>query len=264
MTSSKVKPGSKLYPTDPVAATEGAVSSWFSLAHPSTVITGSGYSSVHDLLNPSSPLTQGTDNRRPPNATSNNGLPIITSSTAFMTCPVIAARTNTTTWGFWGWFKQSTTADSIQSFHTTSSTGTDVNRDFLFFRSSGASLRFRVFATDASSRDNDVSGLTAAQWNFFTVEFNGSRSADARSIITVNGAVPSQAYGTSTGVTEIPATLRTVTGNGAAIGLGSGGPFFVGSVGTNFGFLGSAMSGASEGLLTQQARLALMNYQRPT
>lgn len=262
MSSSKVKRRSKLFPTDPVTATEGAVSSWFSLAHPSSVVTGSGYSSVHDILNPSSPATQGTDARRPPGATS-NGLPILTTTTGFVTCPVIAARTNVTTWGFWAWLRQSTTADNLQSFHTTSASGTDVNRHFLFFLTSGTALRFRVFATDANSRDNTVSGLTASQWNFVTVEFNGNRAADARSIITINGAVPSQTYGTGTGITEIPATLRAVTGNGAIVGLGSGGPYFVGSWGTNFGFFGSAMSGATVGLLTTSARLALMNYQRP-
>jgi hypothetical protein len=264
VTSSKVKAGSKLFPTDPVAATEGAVSSWFSLAHPSSVITGSGYSNVHDILNPSSPITQTTDARRPPNATSNNGLPIITNAAGFLNVPVISARTNQTTWGFWGWFKQSTTADNAQSFTTASSTGCNVNRSHVFFLTSGTALRFRVFATDATSRDNTISSLTAAQWNFFTVEFNGNRSADARSIVTVNATIPSQTYASVTGVTEIPATLRAVTGNGSTVGLGSGGPFFVGSVGTNFGFFGGAMSAASEGLLTQQARLALMNYQRPT
>lgn len=264
MTSSKVKAGSKLFPTDPVSATAGAVSSWFQLAHPLSVVTGSGFSNIHDVMNPASPLTQGTDARRPPRATSNNGLPIITTTTGFMTCPVIAARTNVTTWGFWGWLKQSTTADNLHSFHTTSASGTDVNRHFLFFLTSGTALRFRVFATDATSRDNTISGLTAAQWNFITVEFNGNRAADARSIITVNGTVPSQTYGTGTGVTEIPATLRAVTGNGSMVGLGSGGPFFVGSWGPNFGFFSSAMSGASVGLLTTAGRLALMNYQRPT
>lgn len=264
MPTSKVAPRSKLFQNDdPVSATDGAVTSWFALTHPSSVITGAGYSNVHDVLNPSSPATQSTDARRPPGSTS-NGLPILSTSTGFLTCPVIAARTNVTTWGFWAWLNQATTADNLQSFHTTSASGTDVNRHFIFFLTSGTALRFRVFATDANSRDNTVSGLTASQWNFITVEFNGNRSADARSIITVNGAVPSQTYGTGTGITEIPATLRAVTGNGAIVGLGGGGPFFVGSWGPHFGFFGGAMNGSTEGLLTPAARLKLMNYQPPT
>ena len=262
MTSSKVKAGSKLFPIDPVAATDGAVSSWFSLAHPSSVITGSGYSSVHDILNPSSPLTQSTDGLRPPNATSANGLPIITAVADFMSLPIIAARANDTTWGFWAWLRQSATADNIQTFRTL--IGSNVNRSQMFFRTSGTGFRVEVFAAEATSRIMDATGLTASQWNFFTVEFNGNRSGDARAIITVNGAVPSLTYGTGTGVSEMPATLRTVSGTGSMFALGSGGPFFVGSWGTNFGFLGAAMTGASEGLLTQQARLALMNFQRPT
>ncbi len=262
MTSSKVKRFAKLYPTDPVSATEGAVSSWFSLAHPSSVVTGLGYSNIHDVLNPSSPLTQSTDALRPPAATSANGLRIITNATGVLPVPVIAARSNVTTWGFWGWFNQQTTADSVQSFATVH--GASVNRNHLFFLTSGTVLRFRVFTTDAAFRDDTVFSLTAGQWNFITAEFNGNRSADARSIVTVNGTVPSQTYSTGSGVTEMPATLRSVTGTGTNLGLGSGGPFFVGSVGPNWGFFGSAMAGASVGLLTTAARLALMNYQRPT
>jgi hypothetical protein len=262
MSSSKVKPGSKLFPTDPVAASGGAVSSWFSLAHPSSGITGAGYSSIADVLDASNPLVQATDNRRPPNATSANGLPIITCASSFMPVSITAARANVTTWGLWGWFKQATNADNTQSFHTSS--GTSVNRHFLFFRSTGTGLRFQVFTNATDSRICDANSLTAAQWNFLTVEFNGNLVGDARAIITANGTPASMSYGTGTGVAAMPATLLTGTGAGSMFALGTSGPFFVGSMGPNFGFLGGAMAGATEGLLTQQARLALMNYQRPT
>lgn len=261
MTTSKVKRGSKLFPSDPVTATSGAVSSWFSLAHPSSVVTGAGYSSIFDLLNPSNPITQSTDALRPPRAF-NNGLPIITATGAQMPCAPIAARTNATTWGFWAWVRQNTAADNIQSFHT--SNGSSVNRSHVFFRTSGTQLRFLAFTNDTDSRIMDASGLTAATWQFVTVEFNGNRAGDARAIITVNGAPGTLSYGTSTGVATMPATLRTVAGGGSIFAIGNAGPFFQGSIGTNFGFFGSAMTGASVGLLTTAARLALMNYQRPT
>jgi hypothetical protein len=238
----------------------GVVTSWFRLA--SGTITGAGYASIPDLLDPANPLAQATDNKRPPNATSSNALPIITTATAFMPVAVTAARANVTTWGFWGWFKQATNADNSHSFHT--SAGSSVNRHFLFFRSTGAGLRFQVFTNATDSRIVDVSGLTAAAWNFFTVEFNGNLSGDARAIISVNGSVPSQTYGTGTGVASMPATLQAVTGNGSMFALGSSGPYFVGSGGGNFGFLGGAMSGATEGLLTAAARAALMNFEAPT
>lgn len=259
--SSKVKRGSKLFSTDPVSATAGAVSSWFSLAHPLSVVTGAGYSNIHDILNPSDPIAQSTDALRPPRAV-NNGLPIITATGAQMPCAPIAARTSATTWGFWGWFRQSTAADNAQSFHT--SNGASVNRSHVFFRVSGTALRFVAFTSDAAQRLVDATGLVAATWNFVTVEFNASRAGDARGIITINGAPGTLSYGNGgTGVSEMPATLRSVTGGGSIFAADDNGPFFQGSIGTNFGFFGSAMAGASVGLLTTAARLGLMNYQRP-
>lgn len=258
--TSKVRNGAKLFSFDPVSITEGAVSSWFSLAHPSSVITGAGYSSIHDILNPSSALTQSTDARRPPAGTPANGYPIITSTTGVMSCPVIAARANVTTWGFWGWLKQSSTADQMLSYRTVS--GANVNRHHMFWNLSGTRLTVEVYS-GAGSRFVDIASQAVGTWKFITLEFNGNRSGDARCIITANGAIPTQNYATASGVSEMPATLNAITGAGTTMGLGSGGPFFVGSWGTNFGFFASAMSGASQGLLTTAARLALMNYQRP-
>ena len=82
-------------------STLSAVSSWFRLAAAETTITGSGYSSVHDELNPSNPAVQTDDLLRPPSGgTSANGLPIITSATHVLTVPVSAANNGTAAWGF--------------------------------------------------------------------------------------------------------------------------------------------------------------------
>lgn len=262
MTTSKVRQGSKLFPTDPVTATEGAVTSWFSLADPLSVITGSGYSSINDSLNPSSPLTQSTDSLRPPAASSVNGFPIVTVATSFMSLPIIAARSNVTTWGFWAWVKQGATANNMHSYRA--SAGTSVNRHTFFWQTSGTEVVSEI-TSGAGSRFVGTTGHTAGAWNFLTLEFNGNRSGDARAIITVNGAVPATlGYATGSGVASMPATLNAVTGTGSVFALGGSGPFFVGSWGTNFGFFGAAMSGSEQGLLTNSARLALMNYQRPT
>lgn len=258
--SSKVRMGSKLFPTDPVAATAGAVSSWFSFAHPSSVITGAGYSSVHDILNPSSPATQSTDARRPPAATSANGLPIVTVASSNLAVPLIAARIGTAAWGFWGWVKQSATADGFVSFGT--SGGASANFAWFNYNTSGTNCKTELW-TGAQSRVFNKGSLTAGAWQFLTLEFNGALSADARYIITIDGAVQSGTFSGSLG--SVPATLPAVTGSGSLLSFTAAAGFpFVGSLGTNFGFLAAAMTGASEGLLTQQARLALMNYQRPT
>lgn len=263
MPSSKVRPGSKLFAgSDPQSVTEGAVTSWFSLAHPSSVVTGSGYSNIHDILNPSSPLTQSTDALRPPAATSNNAFPIVTVATHFMSLPIIAARSDVTTWGFWAWVKQGATANNMHSYRA--SAGASVNRHTFFWQTSGTEVVSEI-TSGAGSRFVGTTGHTAGAWNFLTLEFNGNRSGDARAIITVNGVVPATlGYATGSGIASMPATLNAVTGTGSMFALGAAGPFFVGSWGTNFGFFGAAMSGAEQGLITTSARLGLMNYQRPT
>lgn len=259
--SSKVKAGSKLFAVDPVAATDGSVSSWFSLAHTSSVITGSGYSSVHDILNPSSPATQSTDARRPPGATSNNGLPILNVTAATLSVPLIAARVNTTAWGFWGWVKQSSTADALISFGTTGG-ATGGNFAWFNFNTSGTNCKTEIW-NGASSRVVNKGSLTVGTWKFFTLEYNSALSGDARFAITIDAAPQTGTFSGSLG--SMPASLNAVSGSASLLSFGTGGTFpFVGNVGTNFGFLASAMAGAAEGLLTQQGRLALMNYQRPT
>ncbi len=261
MPSSKVARGSKLFQSDdPITATEGAVSSWFSLVHASSVITGSGYSNVHDIINPSSPATQSTDARRPPGSTSANGLPILNVTAATLSVPLIAARIGTAAWGFWGWIQQSATADGLVSFGT--SGGASVNFAWFNFNTSGTNCKTELW-TGASSRVANKGSLTAGTWKFLTLEFNGALSGDARYMLSVDAVALTPAFSGSLG--SVPATLPAVTGSGSLLSFTSGGGFpFVGKVGPNFGFLNAAMAGATEGLLTAAARTKLMNYQPPT
>jgi hypothetical protein len=259
MTSSKVKPGSKLFPTDPVAATEGAVSSWFSLASPLSIITGSGYSSVHDMLDPANPATQSTDARRPPAATSSNGMRILTVATHALVIPVTTARYGTTKWGFWAWLRRNTSADNICSAGTTP--GASVNR--LYTNVVGAVFRAQVFEPGGTSRNCDVSSGTINTWKFFTVEFNSDFAGDLAMCMTVDNVVITPTFSGVLGA--VPSSLRAITGNTSFLAFSAAAAFpFIGSVGGNWGFLGSAMAGVTTGLLTTAGRAALMNYQRPT
>ncbi len=239
----------------------GVVTSWFRLADPLSAVTGSGYSRIEDILDRANPLVQATDNRRPPNALDGANKPIITMATSFMSLALTAARQNVTTWGYWGWFKQATNADNVHSVGVT--VGASASRLYIFFRTSGTGARVQVFVTDATSRLGDITGMTAAQWNFITVEFNGNRSGDARLAATVNGVVQTLTFGTGTGVGSMPASLVAATGTGTMFAFGTSGPYYAGSMGGNFGFLGGAMSDSSEGLLTPQARRDLMNFEAP-
>jgi hypothetical protein len=246
--------------TFPVLITDGAVTSWFRLAHPDTVITGSGYSSVRDVLNSASPATQSTDSRRPVPATSANGLPILSMTAQALVIPLTTARAGTLKWGFWGWLKRNTGADNICSFGTTP--GSNVNR--LYSNVVGAVFRAQVFNSDSSqSRNCDVSSGTINTWKFFTIEYNSDFAGDLAMCMTVDGTpiVP-----TFSGVLgAVPSSLRAVTGNCSFGAFSATASFpFVGSMGGNWGFFGGSMAGVTTGLLTPAARTALMNFEAPT
>lgn len=243
------------------AELSGVVTSWFRLADASSVITGSGYSSIQDVLNPSSPATQSTDARRPPAATSANGLPILTVAASNLAVPMIAARANLSAWGFWGWVKQSATADGLISFGT--SGGASANFAWFNFNTSGTNCKSEIW-TGASSRVANKGSLTAATWKFLTLEYNSAFAADARLALTIDAVSLTATFSGSLG--SEPASLQSgVTGSGSLLSFTSAAGFpFVGSVGGNFGFFGGAMSGATEGVLTAAARAALMNFEAPT
>jgi hypothetical protein len=258
---SKVADGASLGGGTPVTITGGAITSWMRLADPASVITGSGYSSIRDVLNTSSPLTQSTDARRPPASTSANGYPILNVTASNLTVPLIAARVNTATWGWWGWIQQASTADGLISIGV--SGGASANFAWVNWNTSGTNTKTELW-TGASSRVFNKGSLTAGTWKFFTVEYNSAFAADARYIITVDTVVQSGTFSGSLG--SMPASLPSgLTGTGSLLSFGSGATFpFVGKIGPNFGFFGAAMPGAVSGLLTADARAQLMAYEAPT
>lgn len=242
-----------------------AVSSWFRLAHPSTVITGSGYSSVHDVLNASSPATQGTDALRPPNTTSANGLPIVDVSAHVLSIPVIDARNGTTYFGFAGHFRRTAAGGafpvrascravsgaSTDKWETQSASGDADNLAFMSLNGAGA---------DSTSNINNASVLDT--WQFITYEFNGDGSTDAdKCVVTVDGVVQTLVFGGA----AMPTAMASVTGTIMYLAQSSaaGNPFG-GQAGPNWYFLNAPMAGVTQGLLTPGARLSLSNFERPT
>jgi hypothetical protein len=239
----------------------GVVSSWFRVSR--GTIEGSGYSVIPDQLDAANPATQATDARRPPAALSANGLPILQCLTAYMSAAITAARTNVTTWGYWGWLRPAATSDSPMTLAIGG--GANVNRTFLWFNTSAQRLQFRVF-TATGHRHAEVLGLSADTWRFYTVEYNGNLVGDARCAITIDGVVQTPIFSSGgAGVTEMPPTLMAVTGTISLFSaFAAAGPYFVGQHGPNFGYLAGAMAGATEGLLTPQARAQLRNFEAPT
>lgn len=257
--SSKVADGAVLSGSTPVTITAGAVTSWFRLA--SSTITGSGYSSVVDVLNPASPMTQTTDGLRPPGSTSSNGYPIINTSAHVLSMPLISARMNTSTWGFWGWMKRAPASNNFFSIGTSS--GSSALRSYMEIIG-GNNMRVEIWNGSSQARFCDAAIGAVSTWQFFTVEYNGAGGTDAAKLTRTLGGVPVTVT-FSGAAASVVSPLNSATGNGSFLAFTLAAAFpFIGQLGPNFGFLGSAMPGATEGLLTAQARAALMNFEPPT
>lgn len=246
----------------PTPAQISAVSSWFSLAHPSSVITGSGYSNVHDVLNPSSPATQGTDALRPPGATSATGLPIVTVSAHVLSVPVIAARDGTTSFGFWGWFRRTGgTFPARVSARATGGASAD-KFDTTAFPNVADLHLLSLNGAGADSEASVTNGSVLNTFQFETYEFNNAHATDAdRMVITKDAVVQTVVFAGA----AFSAAMPSVTGTIMWLAQQAGGTNpFVGQCGTNWGFLGAPEAGVTAGILTPASRIVLMNYQRPT
>ncbi len=276
MTSSKVKPGSKLFPTDPIAATGGAaggvLSAWFSLTNSGATVTGAGYSSVPDLLDASNPAVQATDARRPTNQTSSNGLPIMTwpgSGNQVLASPLTTARNGASQWGCAAWVRLADVAGSFRSVVTILNATGGGSADKVAAHASTTEYRLNAYSSDTNGRRAESPALSAvaATWQFVTFEFDSTGANEAaRSAISINGVAQTLDF-SSIGVGTVPTALTVPTGNlliGSGANAASSSLVFSGSMGPNLYLFGAKMAGAGVGLLTQQARLALMNYQRPT
>lgn len=240
-----------------------AVSSWFRLAHPSTAITGSGYSSVHDVLNPSSPATQGTDARRPPNATSSNGLPIVDVTAHVLSIPVIDARNGTTYWGFAGHFRRTGgTFPSRVAMRAVAGSSAD-KLDTQSASGDGDRLAFHSLNGAGADSVSEIDGASPLNtWQFLTYEFNGDGATDAdKCVITVDGVVQTLTFSGA----AMPSALVSVTGTIMYLAQQSGGTNpFVGQAGPNWYFFNAKMAGVTQGLLTAPARSSLSTFERPT
>jgi hypothetical protein len=250
----------------PDPSTISAVSSWFRVAQ--GTITGSGYSSIPDVLNPASPAVQSTDAQRPPAATSSNGLPILACVNDALSVPIIAARNNATTWGFWGWLRRTGVAN-VGPFAVRALSGASVNRcDAQPQVAPGDASCFYWNAASTTARTGMASSVYALNaWAFVTYEFEGAALTEPdQALITLNTNIQVSSFSNIVGAPgAMPASLANPTGTIAVCAqqLNGTNPW-VGNFGPNFGFLASKMAGATQGLLTPAARLALMNFEAPT
>ncbi len=254
-------------PFNPQTVTNGAVSSWLRVAL--GTITGSGYSSIPDVLNNNLPTVQTIDARRPVAATSANGLPILTCTDDALQVPLGPQNNNSTLWGFACWLRQTGgTFPTLISIDSRAGAGASASKVLI---APGAADPTRasvdVFnSISTAERDGFVNGvLLSSKWVFLTVELNlatGNNEA-SRAVITINGSVQTLTF--TGALPSMPVLMATPTGfaNLFSQNAATGSNPFVGNVGPNIYFMNAAMPGATEGLLTTAARLALMNFEAP-
>jgi hypothetical protein len=242
----------------------GIVSAWLRLQQ--GTIAGTGYSSIPDVL-ANNPAVQATDADRPNNTTSANGLPImdLDGSTDFLSVPLLSSSNNqSVTAGFAAWIKPDGVSGTLGLWVSIPGAA---NRIELLQLS--ATLSVDIYISQFSSRRGAVaSALTANVWQFITWEYDGGGANDAaRCTLTVNGVVQTLTFSDSSGTPgAMPATLVT-GGTTGLIGMRvaashTGG--FDGKIGPNIYWLGSKMSGATQGLFTTAARNSIMSFEQPT
>lgn len=246
-----------------------ALASWFRLADAASVITGSGYSSVRDILDPSNPAVQSTDGRRPINQSASNGLPVMSFTTNHvLAAPLTAARNGATFWGMAGWVRP-TNVSGAKAIGAVSGLpgGASAFKIIPYLSGSAVALIAYISGTDGRNAASPSAVVSAATWHFVTFEYDGSGATEAdRNVITIGGVAQALTF-SNIGAGGTTGALPTPTGNlliGNQQDSGAASTPFVGLMGPNLYLFGSKMAGATSGLLTAAARTALMNFEVPT
>lgn len=248
-------------PERPFAPTDiSAVSAWLSVAAATSDVNG--VSSVPDLIN-ANPAVQSVNARKPVIETS-FGLPCLRFATNdVLTWPITAQSAATSYAGWAMWLKQDVASTVMRLVRV--STGTNGANGFGLNVTSSAGAYVGAYSSDGNS--GNFSQLSAAgaidtSWVFLTLEWSlDGTSTATRLTLTKNGQVLSGAVsGVATNATLFAATGNILIGN-ANDGVASS-PVN-GLIGPHIYAFGSKMVGATEGVLTPAARLALMQYDNP-
>lgn len=250
----------------------GVITAW--LRVPLATVTGLGISSLPDVLN-SNPAVQATDAARPPRVTTTNGLLVARGVDDRMSWPANAANNQLVTWGFaTHLIRDTTTTQAIYRSGLTTSSHPQATDSHSIFLTSGSAFQFLAFtdATGGQARAGTTPAavLSTSAYRFVTVEFDGSQATDIdKCVITIDGVVQVLLFSNSVGAPgAFPVALQGQPG-GTDIALfgqrtNATTSAFVGKMGPNIYILGGKMAGATEGLLTAEARAALGNFERPT
>lgn len=258
--------GAPFVPTD-----SGAVSAWFRVANATNAGAGLAFT-LPDVLSANA-ATTSTDARKPTIATSaGNGLPILTcDGTRALTIPIHAGINGSAAWGLGIWLRRTTTVGNPAPFTIralSGATGAASNKMDCQMTFSGADS-FKVFNNQTQSRGAQPASWTINTWVFMLYEFDGTGATEDDRLVISRG-----------GVLQNPLTFQNFDGAPAAMATAapqpsggtaclcaqqtSGSNGWVGDIGPNIYILGSKMAGATQGLLTTAARLALTGFEAPT
>lgn len=249
-------------PERPFAPTDiSAVSAWLSVAAATSDVNG--VSSVPDLIN-ANPAVQSVDARKPVIETS-FGLPCMRFATNdVLSWPITPANGATQQWGVAFWMKPDALTGNQVLFITSAGTGgASAARLRLFAQTAG--MTCDIYASGLAGRSMSAASSLSTAWQFVTLEYDSSRATEQeKATFTTNTTVRTRVFG-NTGAGAAIGDLLTVTGN-HLIGNANNGSAsipFNGLIGPHIYAFGSKMAGATEGVLTQAARLSLMLYGNP-
>lgn len=244
-------------------ANVSAVSAWLRFGQ--GTVTGSGYSSVPDVL-ASNPATQSTDALRPPLNNTANGLQRGDfAASDFLSWPAASNNNQTAASGFAAWVEFDGLPSSVQCVYG-SLNGASNRVELCSFNND---LFVNVFFSQfVARRGTATAALTAGTKAFVTWEFLGAGANEAaRCVITLNATPLVLVFNDDGGAPGAMPTALVTTVGSHAIGarrVSDGLNPMDGKIGPNIFILGSKMDGATTGLLTTEARTNLMNFEAPT
>lgn len=241
----------------------------------STVVTGSGISSLADNFG-GSPATCAVDAGRPPLITTSNSEKVAQGVNDFLAYPRSSANNQLVTW-WWGGFvllDDVAATKRILRYGTTNVNIVQPGESHSITVLSDERVQFLV-CTDATGANiracsSNVAQLTNTAYVFLTVEFNGNFANETdKVVISADGTVAAVSFNDSAGTPgAMPAALQGQPASPSDIALmsirsaafiGSG---FIGKIGLQY-FGKAAEAGVTSGCLTPATRLNLANFRRP-
>ena len=260
LSGSLLVPTDGFVPSDISVANGGPLSAWLRVVN-ATLVSGD-VSSLPDALN-ANPAVQAVAGSRPTVENSANGLPCMRfAGTDNLSWPLAASNDSVNQWGIGLWLKPDAVI-TTQMIWFPCRAAASVDRFQLYLNVTR--VEAQVYISNGVGRfgQTALSLITTGQ-QFVTVEYDKDGATEAEKlVVTVAGIARSLSFA-NLGAGGTIGALTNPTGNGI-IGLNAaGGIPFTGLMGPNIYVLSAKMPGATVGLLTPQARLDLMNYQRPT